>query len=150
MIAQRRVSAPCGGADGPSAASVEWPHAASDVVSSACVCRVARTAARLVTAAAACDVPETRAAAAAGGGRRASPGGRSAAVPRPGSGRGRCWHGVRAGRSRRLPVTTCGHPHLQVSRAARYHRAKAPAPLYRPALLQPVPLEPSLQARYVT
>lgn len=97
----------------------------------------------------ACDVPETRAAAAAG--RRGC---------HCGAGRPAACAGARAGRGpgrRRLRACLAASPSTASGGAARLPlprpdgRDGAPqaACLLGPALLQPLPLEPTLQARYV-
>lgn len=116
--------------------SVESPRAASDVVSTE----------RLVTPATACDVPETRAAAPAGGGRRAARARRVVAEPseRPGRGpRGRALRARARGPAPRQPQD------LPLPRPGGRRRPPPPAALLRPALLQPLPLQPPLRARYV-
>lgn len=116
--------------------SVESPRAASDVVSTE----------RLVTPATACDVPETRAAAPAGGGRRAARARRAVAEPGARAGRGPRGRALRArarGPAPRLP------PDPPLPRPGGRRRPPPPAALLRPALLQPLPLQPPLRARYV-
>lgn len=130
-------------------ASVERPQAASDVVPSARECRVARTAARLVTPSAACDVPETRAAAAACRCRGAHVARRPAAAAGPRAGRGCRRSRVRAGRPRRPTTAPRRAARLSLRRPARPHRAASSPALLRAAVLQPLPLEQALQARYV-
>lgn len=131
--------------------SVEWRHAASDVRERASECRVGRAGARLVTpvAAAACDVQETGAAAAAGGRGRRRRLRRTGAAPGTGSGRGRRQHRVRAG-PRRRPAPAGRQSRLPLPRPPRAGRAAKASAVHRPALLQPLPLEPPLQTRYVS
>lgn len=103
--------------------------------------------ARVVTAAAACDVPEASAAAAAGGRGRAGGPWRAAAGAGAGAGRGR--RGLRA--QRRARAAAPGRrARLPLARPEGRDWTPPDAPLQGPALLQPLPLEPPVRARYVS